>query len=95
MTSRRRRWIERTLAGVALAGVLGVATYLVGSTARRDFERRSSPASENPGSGGVASVSPLPPGPSGLALPKKLGSVRFAVMGDTGRGDRAQYRHRE
>ena len=27
----------------------------------------------------------------GLALPKALGSLRFAVMGDVGRGDRAQY----
>jgi hypothetical protein len=27
----------------------------------------------------------------GLALPKKLGSLRFAVMGDVGRGDVAQY----
>jgi hypothetical protein len=27
----------------------------------------------------------------GLALPKKLGSLRFAVIGDVGRGDRAQY----
>jgi hypothetical protein len=27
----------------------------------------------------------------GLALPKRLGSLRFAVMGDVGRGDRAQY----
>jgi len=28
---------------------------------------------------------------NGLALPKKLGSLRFAVMGDVGRGDLAQY----
>jgi hypothetical protein len=28
---------------------------------------------------------------NGLALPKKLGSLRFAVMGDVGRGDVAQY----
>ena len=38
-----------------------------------------------------ASVGPLPVSRTGLALPKKLGSLRFAVMGDTGRGDRAQY----
>src|SRR5262245_55390023 len=29
--------------------------------------------------------------PGALALPKKLGSLRFAVMGDVGRGDAAQY----
>ncbi len=28
---------------------------------------------------------------SGLALPRRLGSLRFAVMGDVGRGDQAQY----
>lgn len=27
----------------------------------------------------------------GLALPRRLGSLRFAVMGDVGRGDQAQY----
>lgn len=32
------------------------------------------------------------PGADGLALPKKLGSVRFAVMGDVGRGDLCQCR---
>ena len=36
-------------------------------------------------------VSPIPPDASGLALPKSIGSLRFAVMGDVGRGDRAQY----
>ena len=48
-----------------------------------------------PSSGTVAPapvVMPLvPDAESGLALPKKLGSVRFAVMGDVGRGDDAQY----
>ena len=48
-----------------------------------------------PPSGTVAPapvVMPLvPDAESGLALPKKLGSVRFAVMGDVGRGDDAQY----
>jgi hypothetical protein len=37
-------------------------------------------------------VTPLAPdAATGLALPKKLGSLRFAVMGDVGRGDEAQY----
>jgi hypothetical protein len=34
---------------------------------------------------------PGPVAPTGLTLPKRVGSLRFAVMGDTGRGDRAQY----
>ena len=38
-------------------------------------------------------VAPLvPDAETGLALPKKLGSLRFAVIGDVGRGDDAQYR---
>lgn len=36
-------------------------------------------------------VRPLAPSEDGLALPRSPGSLRFAVMGDTGRGDRAQY----
>ncbi len=35
-------------------------------------------------------VEELRPKPGELALPKKLGSVRFAVIGDSGRGDQAQ-----
>jgi len=33
----------------------------------------------------------LSPAPGELALPLKQGSVRFAVIGDAGRGDQAQY----
>lgn len=36
-------------------------------------------------------VSELNPAPGQLALPNRQGSVKFAVIGDTGRGDRAQY----
>jgi hypothetical protein len=36
-------------------------------------------------------VAPLPAGADGLALPKTPGSLRFAVMGDVGRGDAHQY----
>ena len=35
-------------------------------------------------------VEELSPKPGELALPKKLGSVRFAVIGDAGRGDQPQ-----
>ena len=38
----------------------------------------------------TVSVEELRPKPGELALPKKLGSVRFAVIGDSGRGDQAQ-----
>ena len=35
-------------------------------------------------------VHELSPAPGALALPLKQGSVRFAVIGDSGRGDQAQ-----
>jgi hypothetical protein len=36
-------------------------------------------------------VAPLPVASDGVALPRKPGSLRFAVIGDAGRGDTAQY----
>jgi 3',5'-cyclic AMP phosphodiesterase CpdA len=38
----------------------------------------------------ATTVRELSPGPGALALPVKSGSVRFAVIGDSGRGDQAQ-----
>ena len=35
-------------------------------------------------------VTVLQPGPGELALPKKAGSIRLAIIGDSGRGDVAQ-----
>lgn len=39
----------------------------------------------------MAPASAAPPPSAVLALPKKTGSVRFAAIGDAGRGDTAQY----
>jgi hypothetical protein len=39
----------------------------------------------------VTVVTELTPSPGALALPLKTGSVRFAVIGDSGRGDQAQH----
>ena len=36
-------------------------------------------------------VRPLAPGDDGVSLPRKPGSLRFAVIGDAGRGDSRQY----
>src|SRR5215203_1310197 len=36
-------------------------------------------------------VDPLHPAAGALVLPKRAGSVKFAVIGDSGRGDKAQY----
>jgi hypothetical protein len=44
-----------------------------------------------PPAAGIPVIEPSNFDGDGLALPKKLGSLRFAVMGDVGRGDRAQY----
>jgi hypothetical protein len=38
-----------------------------------------------------SSISELTPAPSGLALPLRDGSIRFAIIGDSGRGDRFQH----
>jgi hypothetical protein len=36
-------------------------------------------------------VGPAPPPEQALALPNRPGSIKFAAIGDAGRGDRAQY----
>jgi hypothetical protein len=93
MTRSRRRWIRPAVMTVTLASVLGLLTFLLVDTIREDAASRAGgPArGESRSEHAAAAVSPLPPGASGLALPKKIGSLRFAVMGDTGRGDRNQY----
>jgi hypothetical protein len=87
--TRSHRRIGRALGVVAIAGVLAASVFVVGQSRRHAAERRlpAAPAGARPDA--LASVSPLPG--SGLVLPQKLGSLRFAVMGDSGRGDRAQY----
>lgn len=44
-----------------------------------------------PARSGLPVIEPVTYSETGLALPKKLGSLRFAVVGDVGRGDRRQY----
>ncbi len=48
-------------------------------------------ATQLPALNGVPEIEPASFDSDGLALPKKLGSLRFAVMGDVGRGDAAQF----
>ena len=54
---------------------------------------RQSPAESTPptASRSAPVVRELTPPPGGLVLPQREGSVRFAVIGDSGRGDRAQH----
>jgi hypothetical protein len=39
----------------------------------------------------VAFIGPAPPPGEALALPRRPGSIKFAAIGDSGRGDRPQY----
>lgn len=66
----------KTLVGL----VLGLAATGCRSELDRSVERSTR-----------ADIRELNPGPDGLALPLRQGSVRFAVIGDPGRGDNAQY----
>ena len=91
MTRRPRRWMRGALAGVTLAGALTAAALITWhySTHGIEFAPLAVPANVRPEES--ASISQVQLDKDGLALPKKLGSLRFAAMGDTGRGDSAQY----
>ncbi len=68
------------------APVLAAAILVVWLTPWRDQpSARSSAAEPSP------AIEPLAAGQDGLALPKKLSSLRFAGVGDVGRGDPKQY----
>jgi calcineurin-like phosphoesterase family protein len=88
--TRSRRRIGQALGILVVAGVLAASVFVVRHSSRRaELGLPPAPADVRPDT--VASISPIPGSGAGLLLPKKLGSLRFAVMGDTGRGDRAQY----
>jgi hypothetical protein len=67
------------------AGLIAVGFALVAAACQRTELDRSAQRTMQP------TVSVLHPAPGALALPLKDGSVRFAVIGDVGRGDTAQY----
>jgi hypothetical protein len=89
--TRSRRRLGQALGIIAIAGVLAASVFVVRQSSRHAADVRLAPAFSGAKPNAAASVSPLPGSSAGLLLPKKLGSLRFAVMGDTGRGDRAQY----
>ena len=69
-----------------------VAATLVGALALAGCSREAQPSSQQP----PPSITAAPPAPSRppsdlLTLPRKPGSVRFAAIGDAGRGDPPQY----
>ena len=75
-------------AGSLLLLIAGLTWWLRGDG--RLFEGSGTPPPPPPVSG-VPVIEESTFDGDGLALPKKLGSLRFAVMGDVGRGDNAQY----
>ena len=88
MSSRRRTHL--TFASVAAPLLLAVAV-LVWLTLLNPLPiRRAANPARRP-LNTIPLVKPVEADANGLALPKKLGSLRFAVMGDVGRGDQAQY----
>src|SRR3954447_11654057 len=71
---------------VALAAVIVAALFALGPPAT--FRWSELPPQVRRAT--VTTVRELHPAPGALALPLKAGSVRFAVIGDSGRGDRWQ-----
>jgi hypothetical protein len=69
-------------------GIVALAWWFRGERGLLERQRDDQPP---PPASGVPVMEPSSFDGDGLALPKKLGSLRFAVMGDVGRGDRAQY----
>ena len=78
---------QRARTGIKWAAIASAVTLAATLTAWNVLDREPSPAAREAG----PVVAPLQASTDGLALPKKVGSLRFAVMGDVGRGDRNQY----
>ena len=72
-----------TAAATAAALLLLLLSIAVGSCRRSELDPDVRRATR-------LVIQPLSPPPGALALPLKDGSVRFAVIGDSGRGDQAQ-----
>jgi hypothetical protein len=91
MPSSRRKTHQTFVSVVAPLIVAVVALVWLSLAGEAPGGRRRTGATIRPPAAGLPTVHPLVPDAAGLALPKKLGSLRFAVMGDVGRGDTAQY----
>jgi hypothetical protein len=78
--------------GQAIAAAAALALTIGGGACRRAPEPEAGPASTpTPVRTPRTEIRELSPPPGALALPVKTGSVRFAVIGDSGRGDKAQF----
>jgi hypothetical protein len=80
-----------TFASLAIPLTLVVALLVWFARSDQTPGRPGSRAFQPPAGDTWPAVEPVTFDTNGLALPKKLGSLRFAVMGDVGRGDVAQY----
>ncbi len=90
--SRARAHVTFASVAAPLAILTAALVWLAVSTGALSPDRKD--AADAPA--GTVSPAPIvaplvPDAETGLALPKKLGSLRFAVIGDVGRGDDAQY----
>ena len=83
--SRARRTQYLPFASVAALALAGAMLGWLARDSRTDRFGRPARSEQPP------VIDAITPGPDGLALPKKLGSLRFAVIGDVGRGDPRQY----
>jgi len=88
MPARRSRHRTLVLTAAPLLCVVAVLVWfvLVGETPGRLLGPFRGPTHQT-----TPAVETLALDSDALALPKKLGSLRFAVMGDVGRGDAAQF----
>jgi hypothetical protein len=82
--ARRNRYVAfSSVAALALAVAIGLVWLT------RTW--RAGPPPLDPRAETPPVIEPVTFGADGLALPRKLGSLRFAVVGDVGRGDPKQY----
>ena len=89
--SRARAHVTFASVAAPLAIVTAVLVWLAVSTGALSPGRKDTGANAGTVAPAPIVTALVPDAESGLALPKKLGSLRFAVMGDVGRGDDAQY----
>jgi hypothetical protein len=80
-----------TFTSVAAPLLLAIAVVVWLVLFKQPATRRATAPAQNPAGNALPAVQPVTFDSDGLALPKKLGSLRFAVIGDVGRGDKAQY----
>ena len=85
--SRARAHVTFASVAAPLAIVTAALIWLAVSTGALSPDRKDAGAPAGTVSPAPIVTALVPDAENGLALPKKVGSLRFAVMGDVGRGD--------